>query len=129
MAVRILHFGRDDCYRVTVLQRVGYTVSTAENLEILDLRLRQPDPVDAVVISEDDPETAEHAAEVVRRRSAAPVILFRRSKRDLDESKFGQVFPWNVPPEVWLAETGILIEKSQSVRDVNTRAYLELDVP
>ncbi len=116
MAARVLHFGWDDCYRIQVLRQAGYTVAEADSLEMLDLDLQRDPPVDAVILSDDDGNSMELAARVVRRRSAAPIILFRRSQRPLDERNFDLVFLSFVPPQIWLAETAALIARSREVR-------------
>ena len=121
MAARALHFGWDDCYRVRVLERAGYAVTVAENLVALELNLQRGEPVDLVVVSEDTPRTTEHAADIVRQRTKVPVILFRRSALDLDESKFDQVFAGFLSPEIWLARTAELIEQSRQLRESSER--------
>ena len=121
MAARVLHFGFDDCHRVQVLQRAGYAVAEANTLDALELHLQQPEAVDAVVISEDSPHTTERAAEIARKRTLAPVILFRRTRVELDEHKFDRVYDWYATPWQWLSDTAELIARSQMVRDSSAR--------
>lgn len=124
MAARVLHFGYDDCYRVQVLRSAGYAVTEAMTLPTLerDLQLEQ---VQAVILSEDGPRIAERAADIVRQRSPAPVILFRRSLSDLDEGKFDQVYSCYVPPPVWLSRTAELIAASRATRADSARLRRE----
>jgi hypothetical protein len=117
VAARVLQFGWDDCYRGQVLKYAGYSVIRAENLYSLTRDLQIGPNFDAVVMSEEDSRTTEKAAEVVRRHSKAPVILFRRLSVDIDESKFDQVFKGFVAPEAWLARTAELIAQSKDARD------------
>jgi hypothetical protein len=111
MAARVLQFGWDDCYRGQVLKYAGYSVIKAETLESLSRDLQEAPDVAAVVVSEEDARTTERAAEIVRRHSKAPVILFRRLSVKIDESKFDQVFKGYVPPEAWLPRTAELIAR------------------
>src|SRR5947209_8439943 len=116
MAARVIHFGWDDCYRVQVLRSVGYEVHEATSLDALGLDLEQDSLVDAVVVSEDQPVTTEKAADLVRSKSRAPLILFRHSQRELDESKFDRVHSWFVTPAFWLADVAELIAASRACR-------------
>jgi hypothetical protein len=125
VAARVLHFGWDDCYRSQVLARAGYLVTQAETLESLSRDLEEAEDVAAVVVSESDPGETEQAADVVRRYSQAPVILFRRSPVEIDESKFDQVFLGFVAPELWLSKTAEVIAQSVALRDRSTRLQLE----
>jgi hypothetical protein len=117
MAAKVIHFGWDDCYRVQVLQRAGFAVTEAKTLAALDFDLQQGELADAVIVAEGTPHTTEGAADIVRLRTAVPLILFRRSQCDLDERKFDVVYPWCLPPEIWLARTAELItQKPASAR-------------
>ena len=107
----MIHFGSDDCYRVPVLLSAGFEVKKTASLDELSVDLQRPELVDVVVVSEDPDNLAEQAAELVRRAAPAPVILFRRSQRGIDERKFDKVYTCTTPPEVWLSETAALIAK------------------
>jgi hypothetical protein len=113
MAARILHFGCDSCYRVLVLRQAGYAVAEADSLIALDLHLRRKQPVSAVIFSDDSPRTIEKAAELVRQRTPAPLILFRDSQLVLDEKNFDRVYSEFVAPDLWLRDTSELIARSQ----------------
>jgi hypothetical protein len=110
MSYRVIYFGWNDCHRVQVLRSAGYEVEELASLGELGLYLEKNVPVDVVVVSESDQRSAEQAAELVRRHSKAPLILFRRDQNALDEGKFDQVFSSLVEPQVWLKETAALIE-------------------
>jgi hypothetical protein len=127
LAARVLQFGWDDCYRGQVLQRAGYLVTKAETLESLRCNLEMAGNVDAVFVSEDSPQTTEQAAEVVRRHSKAPVILFRRLSVNIDESKFDQVYQGFVAPPVWLARTAELIAQSIDLHERSACLRLEAE--
>jgi hypothetical protein len=127
VAAKVLHFGWDDCYRAQVLKRAGYLVTQAETLESLSRDLEEAEDVAAVVVSESDPGETEQAADVVRRHSQAPVILFRRSPVEIDESKFDQVFLGFVAPELWLSKTAELIAHSLALRERSARLRREAE--
>jgi hypothetical protein len=79
-------------------------------------------PVDAVVLSEGAPHTIEQAAAIVRTHCAAPMILFRCSQCQLDESAFDQVFAGFQSPPEWLARTAELIGQSRALKERRSRA-------
>jgi hypothetical protein len=108
-----------------VLQRAGYLVSKAETLEFLSRELQETQDVAAVVLSENDPREMEQAADVVHRLSKAPLILFRCSSLNIDESKFDQVYDGVVQPNVWLSKTAELIAQSTALRERSARLRLE----
>src|SRR4051794_10535123 len=116
MAARVLHFGWDDCYRVSVLRSAGFEVRAVAALDTLELELTRPEGVDAVVVSEREPLVTEAAADLVRSKSAAPVILFRRSVVDLHLDKFDRVYASYVTPQLWLNEAAKLIAESRALR-------------
>lgn len=105
MIAKAIHFGVDDCYRVLVLQRAGYDVKQSPSLDALIIALQNERHLAAVFISEGDRGSTERAAELVRRFSAARVILFRSSQRSIDEGKFDRVYATLTPPENWLLAT------------------------
>ena len=122
MAAKILHFGWDDCYRLQVLRVAGYDVLESETLAELCDHLQRGGPVDAVILSEDAPHTIEQAAAIVRTHCAAPMILFRCSQCQLDESAFDQVFAGFQSPPEWLARTAELIGQSRALKERRSRA-------
>jgi hypothetical protein len=62
---------------------------------------------------------------VVRQSTQAPVILFRRTPREIDEGKFDKVFHPGVAPWVWLGETAALIARSQALRQESSALRAE----
>lgn len=119
MAAKILHFGWDDCHRVQLLRVAGFAVMESETLEELCDHLQRGKPVDAVILSEAAPRTIQQAAAIVRTHCAAPMILFRRTLRQLDESSFDQVFAWFIPPPEWLEKTAELIAQSRPCKNAS----------
>ena len=122
MAARVIHFGRDDCYRVLVLRYLGYEVWESESLDALRTNLECDDAVDAVIISEELPYSIEQAASIARQHRAAPLILFCHSEGMLDESRFDRVYSSFVPPDLWVSETATLIERGCSTGRCPTTA-------
>jgi hypothetical protein len=125
MAAQVIHFGIDDCYRVHVFRATGFEVIEAKSLDELGVNLQRNRQVDAVIVSEDIEPTAERAADIVRRSVLAPVVLFRRSQREIDESKFDKVYTYMTQPDVWLNETVVLIAKGYKLRAEATRLWAE----
>jgi hypothetical protein len=117
MAARVIHFGWDDSFRVPVLRAAGFEVWESRSLDELSLDLQRDDDVGAVVISEDLEVPSENAAEVIRRSTLAPVILFRRTRQEIDRSRFDQIFDSSILPWVWLGEMAALIARSRALRE------------
>jgi len=117
MAARVIHFGWDDSFRVPVLRAAGFEVWESRSLDELSLDLQRDDDVGAVVISEDLEVSSENAAEVIRRSTLAPVILFRRTRQEIDRSRFDQIFDSSILPWVWLGEMAALIARSRALRE------------
>src|SRR5215472_14756591 len=112
-AATVIHFGSRDSYRVSVLRNAGYEVRESDSLDRLVTELERDQDLDAVIMSEVDPRHAELAAVLVRERSSAPLILFRRRDVRVDESQFDRVFSWLYPERFWLYETAVLVIESQ----------------
>jgi len=113
---RVIHFGSDGFQRVQALQQVGLKVLALQSLDRLRLHLERNAEVDAVLVSEETSQGAEQAAALVRQRSAAPLILFRRSEAALDESRFDRIYASAVPPPFWLFDTAVLVEQCRTLR-------------
>ena len=77
MAARVIYFGSDDCHRVAVLRSAGYEVRESNSLNNLGLDLQRDEQIDAVIVSEDNPETAEKAVDLVREHKIAPPPDYR----------------------------------------------------
>ena len=115
MAARVIHFGDDDCHRVAVLRRAGYVVAEAADLADLRAHLRSMVDCDAVLIAEDEDRHPAGDLETVRRVSRVPVILFRRTSRELDEGSFSFVVHWLEPPSEWLREVAWVIVRNRTL--------------
>ena len=110
MDSRVVHFGFDDCHRLELLRSQGYEVNEAGSLAELITHLRSATiAVDAVVLSEDEEMKPASILRAVRRETGAPVVLFRRTNREIDVRGFDRVFEWLTPPGDWLPEASRLI--------------------
>jgi hypothetical protein len=115
-AATVIHFGSDLCHRVPVLRREGYEVRELDSLDCLRMDLGRDKTVDAVIVSEFDPHCAEQAANLVRQSSDAPLILFRDSSAQLDESLFDRVYSCFTPGSHWLSEMAAVVIRSKELR-------------
>jgi hypothetical protein len=125
MRALVVHFGHDVCYRIHVLRSAGYAVRQSTTLVTLTRDLQGEQQIDAVLISENDPVIATAAAELVRRHSCVPLILFRRSEGVLDEMKFDRVYRSLVWPPFWLTEIQLSIKQCQQARKNSERLLQE----
>jgi hypothetical protein len=116
MAARVIHFGWDDCCRIPVLRAAGFEVREVKSLDELSAALQNDEPVNALLLSEDTEQSAVQAAEMWRRSSSAPLILFRRALRAIDERTFDKVYSCLTPPDVWLRETVAFITRRDNLR-------------
>ena len=113
MATRVIHFGPDDCHRRMVLQSAGYSVDECRSLSELRARLLTGTGFDAVLMSEVEGLAPEDAAALVRMHCCVPVVLFRGTNLSYEDSEFDLVIHALTPPEVWLNEVDILIERGR----------------
>lgn len=116
MAARVLHFGEDDCHRVTILESAGYRVEQCTSLRQFLADLQAGKERDAIFITERDGVSPAEAAAVARSHSPAPLVLFRTSNRRAPEKQFDLVVDSLEPPERWLKDVSALIEKTRKLR-------------
>jgi hypothetical protein len=129
MAARVIHFGRDagdSC--VPALRHAGFEVRESNSLDRLNLDLQRDEGVDAVIVSESEPRTAEQAASLVRKHSGAPLTLIRRSDAPMDESRFDRVFSSSAPEANWLFDTAVLVMQCRELRAESERLRRESEV-
>lgn len=110
---RVIHFGTDECHRITVLRSVGYSVDDCSSLTQLRAQLSSDADALAVCITEDLAGPPEAAASVAKSCSSAPLVLFRRSNGDCEETAFDLIVETLTPPQKWLNEIEDLIARSQ----------------
>jgi hypothetical protein len=112
---RIIHFGKDDCHRVSVLRSAGYAVEDCRSLRAFREALAADGRPDAVFITEREGNLQGDAISLSKSYSPAPLVLFRRSNSDLSGERFDLVIDSLTPPTRWLVEIGDLIARSQTV--------------
>lgn len=125
VAARVIHFGTDECYRITVLRSVGYSVDECSSLVQLRAELASNGEAVAICITEDFTDPPETAVPLVRSCTPAPLVLFRRSNRDYEETPFDLVIDTLTPPQRWLTEIQDVIQRSQALRAHSRELYIE----
>jgi hypothetical protein len=115
MAARVIHYGIDDCYRVTVLRGLGYSVDDCTSLTQLRAALLANGEAEAVLISETEGTLPEAAAAIAKSSSRAPLVLFRRSNGICKEEKFDLVVETLTSPQQWVDDVKALIQQSRVV--------------
>jgi hypothetical protein len=113
MAARVIHYGMDDCYRVAVLQGIGYTVEDCGTLVQLGAALSANPEVEAVLISETEGQTLETAAALAKSSSNAPLVLFRCLNGAYGDEKFDLIIETLTHPQKWVNDLKTLIERKQ----------------
>jgi hypothetical protein len=113
-SARIIHFGTDDCHRVSVLRSAGYRVEDCRSLRTFREALTEEGKPDAVFITEREGNLQGEAIALAQSCSSAPLVLFRRSHSDLNGGSFDLVIDSLTPPKYWLEEIGELITRSRS---------------
>jgi hypothetical protein len=117
MAARVIHFGVDDCYRLSVLRRAGYDIDDCSSLVQLQAALESKREADAVMVNDCNGSVPELAISLARSWSSAPIILFPNSSRTYNaEDEADLVVPSFTPPEEWLLKLANLIVRSRSLR-------------
>jgi hypothetical protein len=115
MAARVIHFGVDDCYRLSVLRRAGYVIEDCSNL--IQLRDALEADADAVMLNDSHGSVPENAISLARSRTLAPIVLFPNSKRSYPTEQIDLVVPTFTPPQEWLLELANLIVHSRAVQE------------
>lgn len=109
MAARIVFVGTDTCHRLPVLVQAGYQVEHYESRASLGEAM-QPDPdIDAILLTDLDPDFAERAVAIAQSCRACPVILFRDHNSDSRFGAFDVVIPPLTSPRKWLEQIGFLV--------------------
>ena len=116
MAARVIHFGVDDCYRLSVLRRAGYDIDDCRNLVQLRAALESKREADAVMVNDSSGSIPEFVISLARSRSTAPIILFPNSSRTYSTEPVDLVVPSFTPPEDWLLDLANLIVRSRTLR-------------
>jgi len=116
MAARVVHYGVDECHRLTVLRSAGYAVDNCSSLPQLREALSTEGKPQAVFVTEDDRDSPRPVISIAKSCSSAPLVLFRRSNAIFDEENFDLVIDSLTPPTQWLNEVQELIVNGQTLR-------------
>jgi hypothetical protein len=116
MAARVIHYGNDECHRLTVLRSAGYAVDSYNSLPQLREALTTNGKPEAVFITEDDRDSPLLVVTIAKSCSSAPLVLFRRSNAIFEEEHFDLVIDSLTPPTQWLNELQELIVHGQTLR-------------
>ena len=112
MASTILHFGRDVCSRVLVLENAGYRVL---DCSMSSRRFQQglALPHHAIAVSESLELLQSQVLPLLAMRSA-PAILFESVDGVLDPTRFDLAVPPLTQPDYWLECVDALLKKSNA---------------
>jgi len=114
MIAKVIYFGPDECHRLMVLQSAGYAVEECESLIQLRAMLAKVAGVDAVLMSDREGVSPREALAAAKTHSSFPVILFRNTNMAYEESGFDLVVDCLTPPDVWLNDVDVLIERTRA---------------
>ncbi len=116
MPAQVIHYGIDDCHRLTVLRGTGYSVEDCNSLAQLRAALSANRDAEAVLISETEGDVPEAAAAIAKSSSRVPLVLFRRSNGFCREEKFDLIVETLTSPQQWLNDVKALIQRDRAVR-------------
>ena len=114
MPARVIHFGPDDCHRLMVLESAGYVVGDCDCLAQLRKLLADGSAAAALLVSEGDRVSLQDVVAEARAHSSIPVILFASSNLSYADAGLDLVVDCLTPPEIWLNNVEIVIEKSRA---------------
>jgi hypothetical protein len=122
MAALVIHFGNDNCHRISVLRGAGYCVEECLSVPRLRFTLTELPKPDAVAFAECDEiaelegREADEAISLIRSSCKAPIILFQSRNRRTEVSAYDLVVPPLTNPRDWLHDVASLIEQSHAAR-------------
>lgn len=108
---RIIHFGRDGCWRMSVLRNAGFEVVGCTSFDALLALLEEGTSADAVVMA----DASECDLSELRERSTVVVVLFQSTLANVPARGFDLVVAPQTHPQVWLRDLGDLIGRSQAM--------------
>ena len=120
MAVRVLHFGKDNCNRLLVLRSVGYAVDTCRTVEEFHSVLQKGAGADVILVTTGPARERRQVITRARERSHAPLVPFSTCYDYADEAEFDLVIPPLTHPEEWLRKIAGLIEQSRALSAMST---------
>lgn len=108
---RIIHFGRDGCWRTSVLRNAGFEVVGCTSFDALLALLENAASADAVVMA----DASGCDLSQVRARSTVPLVLFQSTLTNVLARGFDLVVAPQTHPQVWLRDLGETIGRSRAV--------------
>lgn len=115
MAPSVLHFGKDDCHRLSILRSAGYRIEQCSSMPQLASALCTAQ-VDAVFVTEGEPRSLDQVIPLVRAHSGVAIILFQTTNRRILEKQFDLVVHSLMTPEEWLESVRVVLERKRHLR-------------
>ena len=116
MAARVIHFGIDDCYRLSVLRRAGYEIHDCSNVIQFRAALESETETDAIMLNDSAGSIPENLISIARSGCSAPIILFPHAARKYQTGEVDLVVPTLTPPHEWLLDLANLIIQARTLR-------------
>lgn len=113
VAARVIHFGIDDCHRLSVLRRAGYDIEKCSNL--IEFETALDTGADAIMVDDGDGSVPEDVISLAHTRSAAPIILFPNITREYPIQEVDLAVPSLTPPHEWLLGLANLIIRTRAL--------------
>ena len=115
MAARVIHFGNDDCYRLSVLRRAGYEIADCSDVIQFRAALESETEADAIMLNDSEGMVTEHVISLAS-ECPAPTILFSNTARSYQTEEVELVVPALTPPHEWLLDLANLIIRTRTLR-------------
>ncbi len=119
-ATRIVHFGKEDLYRVMVLRQAGYKVQTCSSVAELMHAFESGTLVALICISEGTEPPPSEALMIAKTNCLAPVILFRSTSRTYSDFRFDLEIEPLTPPDRWLSEIERILAATKQLHQLHT---------
>jgi hypothetical protein len=110
---RIIHFGRDGCWRMSVLRNAGFEVVGCTSFDALLALLDNAASASAAAVVMADASGCDLSE--VRERSTVPLVLFQSTLANVPARSFDLVIAPQTHPQIWLRDLGDTIERSQAM--------------
>ncbi len=125
MAAHLVHIGEDDCHRLPVLQRAGYSVSQCASVLQFRAAVNASPEVGAILVSDTVLDGGTEVLAMARALTPAPLILFQNPTRTWVPRTFDLVIDTLMPPGEWLRELDSVIDRSREMQEETARLIVE----
>ena len=115
MSARIIHVGKDEWHRLSVLRRAGLSVQQCGSVEELSDILRTGTNPDAVVVSQSLSLNASAEPQAIKSLVSCPTILFPSDSYTSSRGCDLVIAPLTTP-DLWLRQIWALILESRKVK-------------